>query len=101
MLARLSDTTSDRYRIRLFDKIKIHKLDPGASNSRTEHDFFIDAFFKHRWYSRNQMRDGPLLIQSRNAFIHNVGEIGRDAWLDKLLLARKRFEKTDLYRCMF
>ena len=29
----------------------------------------------------------PHFIQAWNAFIHNVGEIGRDAWLDKLLLA--------------
>ena len=27
VLARLSDTTSDRYRIRLFDSSKLHKLD--------------------------------------------------------------------------
>ena len=38
-------------------------------------------------------RDGSSLIQAWNAFIHNVSEIGRDACLDKLLLARKRFEK--------
>ena len=93
VLARLSDTTSDRYRIRLFNSSKLHKLDPSASNFRTEHDFFIDAFFKHRWYSGNHKRDGPSLIQTWNAFIHNVGEIGRDAWLDKLLVARNRFEK--------
>ena len=43
---RLSDTTSDRYRIKLFDSSKLHKLDPSASNFRTEHDFCIDAFFK-------------------------------------------------------
>ena len=33
------------------------------------------------------------LIQAWNAFIHNVGEIGRDAWLDKMTLSRKRFKK--------
>ena len=43
VLARLSDTTSGRYRIKLFDSSKLHKLDPSASNFRTEHDFFIDA----------------------------------------------------------
>ena len=93
MLARLSDTTSDRYQIKLFDSSKLHKLDPSASNFRTEHDFFIDAFFTHRRYSGNHKRDGPSLIQAWNAFIYNIGEIGRDAWLDKLLLARKRFGK--------
>ena len=79
MLACLYDTTSDRYRIILLDSSKLHKLDPSASNFRTQHDFFIDAFFKHRWYSENHKRDGPSLIQAWNAFIHNVGEIGRDA----------------------
>ena len=93
MLARLSDTTSDRYRIKLFDSSKLHKLDPSASNFRTEHDFFVDAFFKHRWHSGNHKRDVPFLIQVWNASIHNVGEIGCDAWLDNLLLARNRFEK--------
>ena len=50
VLARLSDTTSDRYRIKLFDSSKLYKINPSASNFRTEHDFFIDSFFKHRWY---------------------------------------------------
>ena len=38
VLARLSDTTSDRYRIRLSDSSKLHKLDSSASNFRTGHD---------------------------------------------------------------
>ena len=29
-----------------------------------------------------------VMVQPWNAFIHKVGEIGRDAWLDKLLVAR-------------
>uniref|UniRef100_A0AAV1TH35 Uncharacterized protein n=1 Tax=Peronospora matthiolae TaxID=2874970 RepID=A0AAV1TH35_9STRA len=44
----LSATTSDRYRTRLFDSSRIHHLDPSAKNYRTEHEFFIDALFKHR-----------------------------------------------------
>ena len=72
---------------KIIDSSKLQKIDPSASNFRTEHNFFIDAFFKHRWYSGNHKRDGPSLIQAWKAFIHNVGEIGRDAWLDKLLLA--------------
>ena len=84
VLARLSDTTSDRYRIRLFDSSKLHNLDPSASNFRTEHDFFINAFFKHLWYSGNHKRDGPSLFQAWNAFIYNIGDIGRDAWLNTL-----------------
>ena len=59
VLSRLSDTTSDRYRIRLFYSSKLYKLDPSASNFRTEHDFFIDVFFKHRWYSGNHKRGSP------------------------------------------
>uniref|UniRef100_A0AAV1UUE1 Uncharacterized protein n=1 Tax=Peronospora matthiolae TaxID=2874970 RepID=A0AAV1UUE1_9STRA len=43
----LSATTSDRYRTRLFDSSRIHHLDPSAKNYRAEHEFFIDAFFKH------------------------------------------------------
>ena len=53
VLARPSDTTSDRYRIKLFDSSKLHQLDPSASNFRTGNDFFIDAFFNHRRYSGN------------------------------------------------
>ena len=62
VLARLSDTTSGRYRIKLFDSSKLHKLDPSVSNFRTEHNFFIDTFFEHRWYSGKHKRDGPSLI---------------------------------------
>ena len=47
VLARLSDTTSEHHRIRLFYSSQPYKLDPSASNYRTEHDFFIEAFFKH------------------------------------------------------
>uniref|UniRef100_A0AAV1UFC0 Uncharacterized protein n=1 Tax=Peronospora matthiolae TaxID=2874970 RepID=A0AAV1UFC0_9STRA len=47
----LSATMSDRYRTRLFDSSRIHHLDPSAKNYLTEHEFFIDAFFRHRWYS--------------------------------------------------
>ena len=78
-LARLADTTSDRYRIRLFDLLRLHALESSASDFRTEHEFYIDVFFKHRWYSGNHKRDGPSLIQAWNAFIHNVDESGRDA----------------------
>uniref|UniRef100_A0AAV1UCY0 Uncharacterized protein n=1 Tax=Peronospora matthiolae TaxID=2874970 RepID=A0AAV1UCY0_9STRA len=45
----LSATTSDRYRTRLFDSSRIHHLDPSAKDYHTEHEFFIDAFFRHRW----------------------------------------------------
>uniref|UniRef100_A0AAV1V8X3 Uncharacterized protein n=1 Tax=Peronospora matthiolae TaxID=2874970 RepID=A0AAV1V8X3_9STRA len=88
----LSATTSDRYRTRLFDSSRIHHLDPSAKNYRAEHEFFIDAFFRHRWYSGNHKRDGPSLLQAWNAYIHNLEGVGRDAWNDKLIKARDKFE---------
>ena len=33
------------------------------------------------------------LIQAWSTFTHNVGEIERDAWSDKLTLSGNRFEK--------
>uniref|UniRef100_A0AAV1TXJ7 Uncharacterized protein n=1 Tax=Peronospora matthiolae TaxID=2874970 RepID=A0AAV1TXJ7_9STRA len=89
----LSATTSDRYRTRLFDSSRIHHLDPSAKNYRAKHEFFIDAFFRHRWYSGNHKRDGPSLLQAWNAYIHNLEDVGRDAWNDKLIKARDKFEK--------
>uniref|UniRef100_A0AAV1U2R2 Uncharacterized protein n=1 Tax=Peronospora matthiolae TaxID=2874970 RepID=A0AAV1U2R2_9STRA len=89
----LSATTSDRYRTRLFDSSRIHRLDPSAKNYHTEHEFFIDAFFRHRWYSGNHKRDGPSLLQAWNAYIHNLEDVGRDVWNDKLIKARDKFEK--------
>uniref|UniRef100_A0AAV1U0S6 Uncharacterized protein n=1 Tax=Peronospora matthiolae TaxID=2874970 RepID=A0AAV1U0S6_9STRA len=88
-----SSPTSDRYRTRLFDSSRIHHLDPSAKDYRAEHEFFIDAFFRHRWYSGNHKRDGPSLLQAWNAYIHNLEDVGRDAWNDKLIKARDKFEK--------
>uniref|UniRef100_A0AAV1V0X9 Uncharacterized protein n=1 Tax=Peronospora matthiolae TaxID=2874970 RepID=A0AAV1V0X9_9STRA len=62
VMDRSSATTSDRYRTRLFDSSRIHHLDPSAKAYHTEHEFFIDAFFKHLWYSGNHKRDGPSLL---------------------------------------
>uniref|UniRef100_A0AAV1UN99 Uncharacterized protein n=1 Tax=Peronospora matthiolae TaxID=2874970 RepID=A0AAV1UN99_9STRA len=89
----LSATTSDRYRPRLFDSSRIHHLDPSAKYDRIENEFFIDAFFKHRWYSGNHKRDDPSLLQAWNGYIHNLEDVGRDAWNDKLIKARDKFEK--------
>uniref|UniRef100_A0AAV1TJX5 Uncharacterized protein n=1 Tax=Peronospora matthiolae TaxID=2874970 RepID=A0AAV1TJX5_9STRA len=89
----LSATTSDRYRTRLFDSSRIHHLDPSAKNYRAEHEFFIDAFFKHRWYSVNHKRDGPSLLLAWNAYIHNLEDVGRGVWNDKLIKARDKFKK--------
>uniref|UniRef100_A0AAV1TZQ6 Uncharacterized protein n=1 Tax=Peronospora matthiolae TaxID=2874970 RepID=A0AAV1TZQ6_9STRA len=73
----LSATTSDRYRTRLFDSSRIHHLDPSAKNYRAENEFFIDAFFRHRWYSGNHKRDGPSLLQAWNVYIHNLEHVDR------------------------
>uniref|UniRef100_A0AAV1ULN0 Uncharacterized protein n=1 Tax=Peronospora matthiolae TaxID=2874970 RepID=A0AAV1ULN0_9STRA len=93
VLDHLSATTSDRYRTRLFDSSRIYHLDPSAKNYCAEHELFIDAFFKHRWYSGNHKLDGPSLLQAWNAYIHNLEDVGRDVWNDKLLKARDKFEK--------
>uniref|UniRef100_A0AAV1UEQ9 Uncharacterized protein n=1 Tax=Peronospora matthiolae TaxID=2874970 RepID=A0AAV1UEQ9_9STRA len=89
----LLETTRDRYRSRLFDPSRIHHLDPRAKNYRAENDFFIDAFFRHRWYSGNNKRDGPSLLQAWNAYSYNLEDVGRDIWNDKLIKARDKFEK--------
>uniref|UniRef100_A0AAV1TPM2 Uncharacterized protein n=1 Tax=Peronospora matthiolae TaxID=2874970 RepID=A0AAV1TPM2_9STRA len=100
----LSAMMSDRYRTRLFDSSRIHHLDPSAKNYRAEHEFFIDAFFRHRWYSGNHKRDGPSLLQAWNAYIYNFEDVGRDVWNDKLIKARDRLEKRTLtsacYNCI-
>uniref|UniRef100_A0AAV1U7G4 Uncharacterized protein n=1 Tax=Peronospora matthiolae TaxID=2874970 RepID=A0AAV1U7G4_9STRA len=89
----LSATTSDRYRTRLFDSSRIHHLDPSVKDYHTENEFFTVAFFRHRWYSENHKRDGPSLLQAWNAYIHNLEDVGRDAWNDKIIKARDKFEK--------
>uniref|UniRef100_A0AAV1T618 Uncharacterized protein n=1 Tax=Peronospora matthiolae TaxID=2874970 RepID=A0AAV1T618_9STRA len=93
VMDRLSATTSDRYRTRLFDSSRIHHLDPSAKNYRAENEFSIDAFFRHRCFSGNHKRDGPSLLQAWNAYIHSLEDVGRDVWNDKLIKARDKFEK--------
>lgn len=89
----LSGETSVHHRIPLFDARLLHGLDISASNFRAEDDFYLDAFLKHRWYSGNLKRDKSFLLQAWNALIHNVKDIGREAWIQKLNTARVRFEK--------
>uniref|UniRef100_A0AAV1VKK3 Mannosyltransferase n=1 Tax=Peronospora matthiolae TaxID=2874970 RepID=A0AAV1VKK3_9STRA len=48
----LSATTVIVISSRLFDSSEIHHLDPSAKDYRAEHEFFIDAFFRHRWYGK-------------------------------------------------
>ena len=79
VLDRLSNMVIDHYRIRLFDSSRLHGLESSANDFRTEHDFFIDVFFKHRWYNRNHKLEGSMLMEAWNSFIHNVSEIGHES----------------------
>uniref|UniRef100_A0AAV1V0S0 Uncharacterized protein n=1 Tax=Peronospora matthiolae TaxID=2874970 RepID=A0AAV1V0S0_9STRA len=44
-------------------------------------------------HSGNHKRDGPSLLQAWNAYIHNLEDVGRDVWNDKLIKAHDKFEK--------
>ena len=72
VLDRWSDTVNDSYRVRFFDSSRLHGLDSSASDFRTEYDFYIDGFFRYRWYSGNHKRDGASLIQAWNALLANM-----------------------------
>ena len=98
---RWSGLTSDSYRIRLFDSSRLHGLDVSAKAYRTEQDYYIDVFFKHRWYSANYKHSSNALLQAWNAFILNVERVGPQAWLAKLAANRSRFEKRTLTGARF
>ena len=85
--------TTGSCRIPLFDSSRLHGLDVSAKDYRTEHEYYIDVFFRHRWYHGNRTRDEVLLAQAWNAFIGNIENVGREAWLDKLIAARNRFKQ--------
>uniref|UniRef100_A0AAV1V5D6 Uncharacterized protein n=1 Tax=Peronospora matthiolae TaxID=2874970 RepID=A0AAV1V5D6_9STRA len=55
----------------------------------------LSATTSDRYRTRfgNHKRDGPSLLQAWNAYIHNLEDVGRDAWNDKLIKARDKFEK--------
>ena len=59
VLDSLSDTISNRYRIRLSDLSRLNGLAYSANDFRTKHDFYIVVFFKHRWYSGTTNVMGP------------------------------------------
>uniref|UniRef100_A0AAV1UZ72 Uncharacterized protein n=1 Tax=Peronospora matthiolae TaxID=2874970 RepID=A0AAV1UZ72_9STRA len=80
-LDRLAGTTTERDRIPLLDCRKICPPDFSTETISAEEEFFIDAFFKHRWYNGSRVRDGKALLQGWNALIHNIECIGREAWL--------------------
>ena len=82
--------------ILLFNSSMIHGLDSRVINYRTEHQIYIDDFFKHRWFHGNHKRDELSLVQAWNSFIGNIENVGRQAWLDKLVVARNRFEHNSI-----
>ena len=68
---------------------------------KKQEEFFIDAFLKHRWYNGNTKRDKDSLCQAWSAFVRNVKDIGREAWLRKLDTARAKFESdTNCIGCL-
>ena len=89
----LSGETTPHNKYPLFIASKMQRLNLSAKNFSAEEDFYLDAFLKHRWYNRNNKRDKASLMQAWNAFIRNVKDIGREAWLRKLDASRVRFEK--------
>ena len=74
----------------------MHGLDISASSFRAEEDFYLDAFLKHSWYSGNTKRDKNSFLQAWNAFVLNVQQGGREAWLKNLNTDRVRSEKRTL-----
>ena len=85
--------TTARDRIPLFDSSRLHGLDARSRDYSREHDFYIDVFLKHRWFNGSRNNDATALVQAWNAFIHNFESFGREAWLEKLIAARNRFER--------
>ena len=81
------------HRIPSLDLSRLQGLDVSASNYRTEHEFYIDVFFRHRWFHLNKKKDTHSLVQTWNAFIANILTVGRQSWLDKLDAARSKFEQ--------
>uniref|UniRef100_M4BXA6 RxLR effector candidate protein n=1 Tax=Hyaloperonospora arabidopsidis (strain Emoy2) TaxID=559515 RepID=M4BXA6_HYAAE len=63
-----------------------------AKDYRTEHEYYIDVFFRHRWYHGNRNRDEGSLMQAWNSFVGNIENVGREVWLDKLIPSRNKFE---------
>ena len=96
LLDRWSGKTNERFPIPLFDASRLHGLDASAKNFRTENDRYIDAFLEHRWYGPHKRREADAFLQSWNAFITNVSNVGMDTWFQKLIASRNRFEKRSV-----
>ena len=86
--------TTGGCQIPLFDSSRLHGLDVSAKNYCTEHEFYIDVFFRHRWFHFNKKKDTHSLVQAWNAFIANILTVGRQSWLDKLDAARSKFDRS-------
>ncbi|CAI5711073.1 unnamed protein product [Peronospora effusa] len=93
LLDRWSGKTNERFPIPLFDASKLHGLDASAKNFRTENDYYIDVFLEHRWYGPHKKREADAFLQSWNAFITNVLNVGKEAWFQRLFASRNKFEK--------
>ena len=96
LIISLSEETTPQNKYPLFIASKLHGLDPGAKNFRAEEESYLDAFLKHRWSNGNNKRDKVALMQAWSAFIRNVKDIGREAWLRKLNATRGKFSKNVL-----
>ena len=92
-ISSLSRETTPHNKHPLYIATKLHGLDPSAKSFRAEEDFYLDAFLKHRWDSGNKKRDKASVMQAWSAFIRNVNDIGREAWLQRLNAIRVKFEK--------
>ena len=93
LLDRWSFRTNDQFPVPLFDASKLHNLDTSAIKARTENDRYIDVFLDHRWYGPHKKREADAFVQSWDAFITNVLNVGMEAWFQKLYSSRNRFEK--------
>ena len=71
--------TTGGCQIPLFDSSMLHGLDVSAKNYRTEHKFYIDVFFRHRWFNFNKKKDTHSLVQSCNEFVASILNVGRQS----------------------
>ena len=88
-----SEKTNERFLIPLFDASKLHRLVSSAKNARTESDRYIDVFLEHRWYGPHKKREADAFLQSWNAFITSVLNVGMEVRFQKLYASRDSFEK--------
>ena len=88
--------TTGSCRIPLFDYSRLHVLDVSARNYRTETEYYIHVFFRHRWYHGNYNRAELTLVQAWNSFISTIENVGSDAWLSKDNAARNRFKQKSM-----